>query len=81
MRIDGWNKKQGVSADCYKQYNIRERESGRVCVKDYGLLELTHEGEEWAVWIPPYEINDIRLLTGVSVTEVPSFWQEAFAMD
>ena len=67
--IQGWNKDEPGDAPFYKPYKLAYDGYGRIRTRSYGLLELTHEGEDWAVWLPPYELNYISALTGLPVTE------------
>lgn len=67
--IQGWNKEEKLSDPFYKPYKLTMDSYGRVHTKAYGLLELTHEGVDWAVWLPPYELNYISALTGLPITE------------
>ena len=67
--IQGWNKEEKLNDPFYKPYKLTMDSYGRVHTKAYGLLELTHEGVDWAVWLPPYELNYISALTGLPITE------------
>lgn len=77
LSIREWNKDQPHNAPCYEQYHLKKGTGEHIIVNDYGLLELVHNDEEWAVWLPPYEIEYISQLTGIPVTEMPkkkSIW-------
>lgn len=69
LLIQGWTKDEPINAEYYKPYRLSMDAYGRIRTRAYGLLELTHEGLDWAVWLPPYEINYISALTGLPVTE------------
>ena len=64
-----WNKHEPINSEFYKPYKLSLDNYNRVRVKSYGLLELHHEGSDWAVWLPPYELNYISALTGLPITE------------
>ena len=53
----------------YRRYNRKRGNYERVHTKSYGLLELSHDGVDWALWLPPYELNYISALTGLPITE------------
>lgn len=67
--IQGWNKEEPGNAPFYKPYKLAYDGYGRVRTRSYGLLELTHEGTDWALWLPPYELNYISALTGLPIVE------------
>lgn len=67
--IQGWNKEEPINAEFYKPYKLTMDNYERVHTKAYGLLELCHEGVEWAVWLPSYELNYISALTGLPITD------------
>lgn len=64
-----WNKEEPINSEFYKPYKLTLDNYNRVRVRSYGLLELRHEGTDWAVWLPPYELNYISALTGLPITE------------
>lgn len=67
--IQGWNKEEKLSDPFYKPYKLTMDNYERVHTKSYGLLELNHDGVDWALWLPPYELNYISALTGLPITE------------
>lgn len=67
--IQGWNKEEKLNDPFYKPYKLTTDNYERVHTKSYGLLELNHDGVDWAVWLPPYELNYISALTGLPITE------------
>ena len=67
--IQGWNKEEKLNDPFYKPYKLTMDNYGRIRTKSYGLLELNHEGVDWALWLPPYELNYISALTGLPITE------------
>lgn len=67
--IQDWNKDESIKSDFYKPYKLSLDNYGRIRTKSYGLLELRLDGEDWAVWLPPYELNYISALTGLPITE------------
>jgi hypothetical protein len=38
---------------------------GFVFCKEYHVLELEQNGEEWGIWFPPYELPAMEALTGL----------------
>ena len=67
--IQGWNKEEKLNDPFYKPYKLTMDNYERVHTKSYGLLELNHDGMDWALWLPPYELNYISALTGLPITE------------
>lgn len=67
--IQGWNKEEKLNDPFYKPYKLTMDNYERVHTKSYGLLELSHDGVDWALWLPPYELNYISALTGLPITE------------
>ena len=67
--IQGWNKEEKLNDPFYKPYKLTMDNYERVHTKSYGLLELSHDGVDWALWLPPYELNYISALTGLPSTE------------
>lgn len=66
---EGWNKPEAPNEGFYKPYKLTVDNYQRIHMRSYGLLELEHEGEGWAIWLPPYELNYISALTGLNITE------------
>lgn len=64
-----WNKHEPINSEFYKPYKLSLDNYNRVRTRAYGLLELRHQGTDWAVWLPPYELNYISALTGLPITE------------
>ena len=67
--IQGWNKEEKLNDPFYKPYKLTMDNYERVHTRSYGLLELNHDGVDWALWLPPYELNYISALTGLPITE------------
>ena len=67
--IQGWNKEEKLNDPFYKPYKLTMDNYERVRTRSYGLLELNHDGVDWALWLPPYELNYISALTGLPITE------------
>ncbi len=67
--VAGWNKDEQIQEGFYKPYKLTADNYGRVHAKYYGELLLTHNGEEWAIRLPVYELNYIAALTGLPITE------------
>ena len=65
----GWNKEEDYDEGFYKPYKLAVDNYGRIHMRNYGLLELEHEGIRWAIWLPPYELNYISALTGLKIVE------------
>lgn len=60
----GWNKEVAPNKGKYKKYKIRVDQFGNLFYKPYYRMQLTAEGEEFEVLIPPYEIEHFTRLTG-----------------
>lgn len=64
----GWNKPEDYDMGFYKPYKLTMDNYNRIHMKRYGILELEHAGESWGIWLPPYELNYISALTGMTIT-------------
>lgn len=69
ISINGWNKAENGNSKFYKPYKLAFDSYGRVSTRAYGILELNHNGQDWAVWLPPYELNYISALTGLTIVD------------
>lgn len=65
----GWNKPEAPNEGFYKPYKLSVDQYNRILMKRHGLLEFSHNGEDWAIWLPPYELNYISALTGLKIQE------------
>ncbi len=60
-----WNKVAATSEGRFKPYKLTVDNYGRIHFKSYYILELTHDGEEWGIYIPCYELPVLEQLTGL----------------
>ena len=56
IRIAGWNKDDGFNQGIYKQYKLTADKYGMIHCKQYHILEIAHEGENYGIYIPCYEL-------------------------
>lgn len=63
MRITGWNKEKHFTADIYKPYKVMSNRNG-IYIKPFYALTFRHEGEDWMLLFPPYELPVFEQLTG-----------------
>ncbi len=64
-----WNKDVPYNDEKYKPYKITENNYGHIFFKPYYALSINHEGEEYELYFPPYELPIIERLTGKRVIE------------
>lgn len=62
---DTWNKEEAHNKGIYKPYKIHETEDG-FSSKPYHVLTLVHNGEEWGIYFPCYELPTLETLTGLT---------------
>lgn len=62
-----WNKE--IEADCgeYKKYKLNVGKYGEVDVKPYNILEFFHDGVDWEIYFPCYELEVFEKITGLNV--------------
>lgn len=63
VSIFGWNKEQDITEEPFNAYKIRPVFYGYT-MKPYYALEFEHEGEQWRLLIPPYELSTFEYLVG-----------------
>lgn len=56
IRMNGWNKETPPNTGRYKPYKLTSDDYGCVHCKAYHILSFTHEGEEWGIYFPSYEL-------------------------
>lgn len=65
IAVDSWLKDESYDEGQYKKYKIREDDEYNISFKPYHILEIEHEGEEWEMYFPCYELPVIEKLTGL----------------
>lgn len=61
-----WNKKEKINEGRYKQYRISENKNyGYISSKPYYVLCFEHNGEEWGIYFPCYELPVFEEITGL----------------
>lgn len=63
VRIAGWNKEVLYNKGIYKQYKLTIDNYGCIHCKSYHILELNHNGENWGIYFPSYELPVIEEIT------------------
>lgn len=66
MVFDGWNKAEPYNSDKYKKYKVQRSQYGAFFVKPYYILKFNVDGSEYGLYFPPYELDTILSLTGLS---------------
>lgn len=59
-----WNKEKKPSKDEYKKYFISKRNEFPITIRCFYIITITHDGEEYELHLPNYEIDSFRKLTG-----------------
>jgi hypothetical protein len=55
IRIAGWNKDEKYNKGIYKQFKLTTDNYGCIHCKQYYILEITHQGDSYGIYIPCYE--------------------------
>ena len=56
IRIDAWHKNEAFNKGIYKQYKLTTDQYGCVHCKYYYIIEISHKGETYGIYIPCYEL-------------------------
>ena len=56
IRIAGWNKDEEFNKGIYKQYKLNADNYGMIHCKEYYILEIAHNGENYGIYFPCYEL-------------------------
>lgn len=67
IQISDWNKEEPFDKGRYKEYKLTTDNYDRIHCKCYYILELTHNGDLWGIYIPCYELPVFQALTGLTV--------------
>lgn len=62
--IPEWHKETPHNKGEYKQYKLVVNNAG-IHIKKYHIVEFCHNGEEWGIYIPCYELPKFEKLTGL----------------
>lgn len=68
INVPSWNKEIHFSKEPYKQYKMRANQFGMLFIRYY-IAAIDHYGEQYQLYIPQYDINQLLTLTGLQVTE------------
>lgn len=63
IRIAGWNKDEEFNKGIYKQYKLTADNYGMIHCKEYYILEISHNGETYGIYIPCYELPAFEAFT------------------
>lgn len=63
--LPDWNKEISHNKGEYKKYKLSTDKNGFVHVKPYHILVFEHNGEEWGIYFPCYELPTFEKITGV----------------
>ena len=64
MVVPSWNKTTSYNEGIYKQYKISCNDNG-FTFKPYYILEIEHNGEQWGIYFPNYELPFFEYITGM----------------
>jgi len=56
IRIVGWNKDEEFNKGIYKQYKLTTDNYGMIHCKEYYILEIAHNGENYGIYFPCYDL-------------------------
>ncbi len=63
--VSQWNKQEKHNKGEYREYKITETKKGEPIFRYYYALCFTHDGEDFEMYFPPYELARIESLTNV----------------
>ena len=63
IRIAGWNKDEEFNKGIYKQYKLTTDNYGMIHCKEYYILEIAHNGENYGIYFPCYELPAFKAFT------------------
>ena len=69
MLLPGWNKDLGPREGRYKSYKMAVDKYNRVNSKPYYALEIHHNGEDYVLHFPCYELPVVEAFTKLPITE------------
>jgi len=61
----GWNKPTHYKKGEYKQYRMTLASGGGIIIRQYHALCMMHDGEEYELYFPPYELPAFERVTGL----------------
>ena len=66
IQVTGWNKEIPLNDESLKPYGVGWVSANRTVVfRGYGVLEFTHGGEDFGIYIPSYDIPTFEFLLGM----------------
>ena len=65
IAMTSWNKDVPINDEKYKPYKVTAANGGLVSVKGYGIVEFTHGGEDFGIYIPSYDLPTFEFLLGI----------------
>ena len=66
IQVTGWNKDIPLNDEKFKPYGVGiVSTTGTVVFRGYGVLEFTHGGEDFGIYIPSYDLPTFEFLLGM----------------
>ena len=66
IQVTGWNKDIPFNDEKFKPYGVGIVSArGTVVFRGYGVLEFTHGGEDFGIYIPSYDLPTFEFLLGI----------------
>lgn len=66
IQVTGWNKDIPLNDEKFKPYGVGiVSATGTVVFRGYGVLEFTHGGEDFGIYIPSYDLPTFEFLLGI----------------
>ena len=66
IQVTGWNKDIPLNDEKFKPYGVGiVSTTGTVVFRGYGVLEFTHGGENFGIYIPSYDLPTFEFLLGM----------------
>lgn len=68
ISIPTWNKEEGLRSEKFKPYKLTRNNVGDIFFKPFYILKIEKDGQSFGICFPPYELNEIERLTGLTAT-------------
>ena len=68
ISIPTWNKEEGLRSEKFKPYKLTRNNVGNIFFKPFYILKIEKDGQSFGICFPPYELNEIERLTGLTAT-------------
>ena len=65
IALTSWNKDCSIKDERYAPYKVALLSNDTVSVKGYSIVEFTHGGEDYGIYVPSYDVSAFEFLLGM----------------